>query len=254
VRLTPYFDRNGIAVYHERWEDVLAAGLVPIDEVALIHGDPPYGVKEQTNRASRKRGVQAGSVERGNNVGGRGRPQRRDFPPVVGDDRPYDPSPLLALSRPTVLWGANHYAERLPASPSWLLWDKRDGVATDDNADGELAWTNLGGPLRIFRHLWRGTCRASETGVVHLGPTQKPIALCTWVYKRAGLKRGDLVFVPCLGTGPDLPAARALGLRVIACDVEEWCCRTAVGRLREVPRPEPAAALGPLFARHGGAS
>lgn len=34
-----------------------------------------------------------------------------------------------------------------------------------------------------------------------------------------------------------------------ACDVEEWCCRTAVARLGACPHPEPANELGPLFAR-----
>ncbi len=243
--IVPYYDADGITVYHARCEEVLACGLVPVREVALIHGDPPYGVNEKTNRAATGRGLQAGTKRRRD--AGRGPINIRDFPPVVGDDGPFDPAPLLALDRPTVLWGANHYAPRVPASPSWILWDKRDGTTPDDNADGELAWSNLGGPLRIFRHLWRGTCRASETGTPHLGPTQKPIALSSYVFARAKLERGALVFVPYLGSGPDLPAARAMGLRVIACDVESWCCRTAVSRLGAAPHPEPAAALGPLF-------
>lgn len=114
-----------------------------------------------------------------------------------------------------------------------------------------LAWTNLRGTLRTFRHVWRGLARASETGVPHLHPTQKPIALSLYVFRRAKLERGALVFVPYLGSGPDLPAARAAGLRVIACDIEEWCCRVAVSRLRAAPAPEPPEQLGPLFGRGG---
>lgn len=242
--IEPYYEADGITVYNARWEDVVAARLVPVRDVALIHADPPYGVKEQTDRARRGRGTlrikRSARLHAGALVG-------RDFPSVFGDDTPYDPAAILALNRPTVLWGANHYAG-LPPSPSMILWDKRTGTTADDNADGELAWTNLGGPLRIFRHLWRGTCRASETGVAHLGPTQKPIALSTYVFQRAKLKRGDLVFVPYLGSGPDLPSAYAMGLRLICCDVEEWCCRTAVARLGAAPHPEPVA-LGPLFSQ-----
>jgi site-specific DNA-methyltransferase (adenine-specific)/modification methylase len=177
-------------------------------------------------------------------------PSCRDWPRVHGDDRPFDPSGLLALARPLVLWGANHYSPRVPESPSWIVWDKRNKLSSNDNADGEVAWTNLGGPLRIFRHLWNGVCRASEAGsTAKLGPTQKPIALSTYVFQRAKLKRGDLVFVPFLGSGPDLPAAVAMGLRVIACDVEEWCCRTAVGRLQAVTPEEASKPVGPLFER-----
>lgn len=245
--MLPYYDRDGITVYNARCEDVLAAGLVPVREVALVHADPPYGVAERTDRASKGRGLEAGTKKSRETSPGRGRISIRDFPPVAGDDRPYDPGPLLALGRPTVLWGANHYAQRVPGSPSWLIWDKRENTTPDDNADCEMAWSNVGGPARIFRHLWRGTCRASETGKVHLHPTQKPVALCSWVYERAKLQRGALLFVPYLGSGPDLVAAQAWGLRVIACDVEEWCCRVAVARLGAAPNPGPVEALGPLF-------
>lgn len=245
--MTPYYSADGITVYHARFEDVLAAGLVPVGDVALIHADPPYGVGHDPrlrhrNGPSRKPALNGGTV----------RPRAVDFPPVHGDDRPFDPAGVLALARPAVLWGANHYASRLPDSPSWLLWDKRDGVGSNDGADGELAWSNLGGALRIFRHVWSGLCRASENGGAggspkHLHPTQKPIALSAYVFNRARLKPGALVFVPFLGSGPDLPAARAMGLRVIACDVEEWCCKTAVARLGAAPHPGPVNELGPLF-------
>ena len=239
--LVPYYEADGITVYNARCEDVLAAGLVPLAEVALIHADPPYGIaykpvgKSETAGSRRRTALPHGS-------------RIRHFPAVTGDDKPFAPCTLLDIGRPAVLWGANHYASRLPDSSSWLLWDKSPGFEPIDASDGEAAWSNLGGPLRIFRHHWRGALRASEQADLHLHPTQKPIALCAWVYARAKLKRGDLVFVPYLGSGPDLPAARAMGLRVIACDVEEWCCRTAVARLGAAPHPVPAADLGPLFA------
>lgn len=244
--MTPYWTSPDglIIVYHAAYLDVLAAGVVPVREVALIHDDPPYGIAYKPGKA---RGLQSGmSVRR--NVNGRGRPKSRDWPEVTGDRAPFDPSPLLALERPTVTWGGNHYADRLPASPSWLLWDKRENFGDDDQADGEAAWTNLGGPLRIFRHVWRGLCRASEVGPApHLHPTQKPIALCSWVYARAKLKRGDLVFVPHMGSGPDLPACVAMGLRCIAVEVERWCCDTAIARLGAVTPERAAEPAGPLF-------
>ena len=232
--MKPYWvsDDGAIAVFCAPWENVHAAGLVPVRDVALVHADPPYGVSERTERAKAGRGKVA---------------KANDWPAVHGDDRPFDPAPLLALERRLVMWGANHYS--VPGSPSWVTWDKREDTTPDDNADCELAWTNLGGPARIFRHLWRGTCRASETGTPHLGPTQKPIALSTYVFQRAKLKRGDLVFVPYLGSGPDLPAAVAMGLRVIACEVVPDYCDTAIGRLGAITNERAAEPVGPLFSR-----
>ena len=234
--MKPYWvsDDGAIAVFCAPWENVHAAGLVPVSEVALIHGDPPYGIDMQADRSKTRGGVPH---------------PRRAFPKVVGDREPFDPLPLLALDRPSVLWGANNYAARLPPSAAWIVWDKRVTMPADDGSDCEMAWTNIGASARVFRHVWKGLCRDSEHGNQHLHPTQKPIALSTYVFNRAKLKRGDLVFVPYLGSGPDLPAAVAMGLRVIACDVERWCCDTAIGRLGAITNERAAEPVGPLFSR-----
>ncbi len=241
--MTPYWQSadGSITVYCARWEDVHAAGLVGKPD--LIHADPPYGASTKTRRLKSypgymkrpQRGVQGGQAH------------QRDFPEVVGDERAFDPSSILALDRPTVAWGAPYFADKLPPSPSWLWWDKRDGVRSNDFGDGELAWTNLGGPARQFAHLWNGLCRASETDGKHLHPTQKPVALSTYVFQRAKLKPGARVFVPYLGSGPDLPAAQAMGLRVVACEVVRDYCDTAIGRLGAVTAERAAEPVGPLF-------
>lgn len=238
--IVPYYTSPDgmIVVYHARWEDVLAAGLIVPAEVALVHADPPYGIGG-ANGAGRRGAPRTNKRRRGNIGAG-----ERVWPALVGGNAPFDPSGLLDLRRPTVLWGANHY-DGLPGSPSWLTWDKRPGGASTSYADVELAWSNLGGPARLWSHDWSGVCRASESGDLSLHPTQKPIALCSWVYARAKLKRGDLVFVPYMGSGPDLAACVAMGLRCIACEVEEEYCRVAVGaRLHAAPVVE---SVGPLF-------
>ncbi len=196
-----------------------ALGLRP-EDVALVHADPPFDPRQRFDGARRGRG--------GRLVGGRGRPRANDWPPMAGNDRPFDPSHLLHFPR-IVLWGANHYASRLPDQRGWLFWDKRAETGSNDGGDGELAWTNLRTPIRRFTHLWRGVARASETGVAHLGPTQKPVALVEWVFReRAKLRRGDVVVVPYLGTGPELTVCRAMGLRCIAVDIVPHWCRVAV--------------------------
>lgn len=203
--MTPYYDREGVTIYNARWEDVWPTlGLTPSD-VALCWADPPYGIAYQ-------HGAQDG---------------RPKSAPIIGDDVPYEPAPLLAFYR-LVSWGANHYANRLPNTPAWWTWDKREGTgAGPDQSDCEHAWTNIGNTARLFSCMWSGASRRTERGVF-IHPTQKPVALCEWGFKRAGLQRGDLVFSPYLGSGPEVRAALNMGLRIIGCEVVEAYCDAVV--------------------------
>lgn len=217
--MTPYYSQDGITIYNAPWEDVWGSLGLNHKEVALLWADPPYGIGVNTKRRAPRSG------------GIRG----RDWAAVAGDDAPFDPSALLAFQR-SVLWGANHYSSRLPDSDAWWLWDKRDGVTPErDQSDGEAAWTcGIDAGLRIFRHVWDGFIRASEMGPA-LHPTQKPVALSMWGFRRAKLQRGDLVFSPYLGSGPEARAALDMGLRLIGCEIVPEYCAAVVSRLRQRP-------------------
>jgi hypothetical protein len=239
--LKPYYDdaSGQIVIFNARWEDVWAhlaaqSGLKH-EDVALLWADPPYGVDERTDRSSRRSLKPGAKYPTGKTVDGTYRPASRVWPKVVGDDKPFDPAPLLAFSR-AVLWGSNFYADKLPASPTWWTWDKTDGGRVeDDNADCEHAWTNLGGMPRLFRYLWKGMCQETKDteGGKRLHPTMKPVALASWGFQRAKLEPGDLVFSPYMGSGPEARAALDMGLRFIGCEIVEEYCRAAVNRLRQ---------------------
>ena len=214
--MTPYFDRDGITIYHARCEDVLP-DIAPAD-VDLLLTDPPYGIKLSTTYKSNGRG----------RAKGRHAWEARDHVAVAGDDAPFDPAPIFAYKR-AVLFGANNYADRLPPSQSWIVWDRvSDG---DDSADAELAWTNLGGTVRTFRHMWTGYRRKSEIGF-HVHPTQKPVALMRWIVDR-WTKPGDLVLDPYMGSGPVAQACHELGRRYVGIELVEEYCEVAVKRLRQ---------------------
>lgn len=242
TKSTLYYSEPGIEIHCGRVEDVLAT--IDPKTVALLSADPPYGVNASTKNKTRKRGSAYGA----------GKWPARDFAPVEGDDRPFDPALLLTFPRASI-WGGNHFSNRLPPSPSWIFWDKRAGFGSDDGADGELAWTNLGGPMRMFTHLWRGTCRASEAGEPAKAPTQKPVALYSWLFQWR-TKPGDLIVAPYAGSGPDVLAARNLGRRIIAIECVESYCAEIVKRLRQpmlpMAQPVPRAAeptTGDLFGK-----
>ena len=158
--------------------------IVPaLQGVDACISDPPYGIKYS-------HGVGGGKLARSTKF---------DHHPIIGDDGPFDPTPLLVF--PTVvLFGANHFADKLPASSNWLVWDKRDGVCSNDQADCEMAWTNLSGPARLTRHLWNGMLKASERGESRVHPTQKPIAVMEWVILQT-VNPGDTILDPYMGSG-----------------------------------------------------
>lgn len=216
--MTPYYSDESVTIYHGDCRDVLPG--IDSGSVALVLTDPPYGVNERTDRRSKGRSALAAA---------------HDFPPVHGDDEPFDPSLLLRFPR-LVLFGANYFAERLPASSSWVVWDKVAGldskreVGFNDNADVELAWTNLGGPARLVPHRWMGLIRESEHSERRLHPTQKPVALMAKLIERY-TNPGDLILDPYMGSGSTLRAAKDCGRRAIGVEYEAAYCEVAARRM-----------------------
>lgn len=167
-----------------------------------------------------------------------------DYPDVIGDDEPFDPTPILQLCVPTVLWGANYYADRLPPTGGWLVWDKMrpDNL---DQATCELAWTNCVKGVRRFRHLWNGMMRASERGE-NYHPTQKPVALMRWVLGLRWLPGpGATILDPYMGSGPVGIAAVQLGYSYIGIEKSPGYFAIAQRRIAEA-QMQPALALGAI--------
>ena len=88
----PVYRDQHVALFHARCEDILPR-VEPSKSVTIVT-DPPYGIK-WCNSASR--------IPR----------------PILGDDRPFDPSHLLRFR--CVLFGAMHYCQRLPVGGSCLI-------------------------------------------------------------------------------------------------------------------------------------
>lgn len=220
--MQPYYEAKGITIYHGN-----CRALQLVERPALILADPPYGINYQHGKGATKNGSGKHHI-------------RGHLPPFAGDDEPFDPSHILNLETSAILWGANHYADKLPASPAWYIWDKRDGINSNDNSDCELAWANFGGSIRVYRHVWNGVIRASENGDKHLHGTQKPVALMRWCLMRAKLAPGALVYDPYMGSGPIAKACKQLGYRYIGCElVESYCETAALGLQQEVMDLEP---------------
>lgn len=177
----------------------LLHALPPVDAVV---SDPPYGIGFSLGKGT---GTLAGD-------------SKFEGVTIVGDDKPFDPSPWLKFKQ-AVLFGANHYASRLPDSAFWLVWDKRDGVCSNDQADCELAWVKGRGNVRIVRHVWMGMVKASERGESRVHPTQKPVAVMDWVIRQTTAK-GQTILDPYMGSGTTGVACARLGRAFVGIEVE----------------------------------
>lgn len=191
----PYYEQGGITIYHGDCREILPA-LGPVD---LVLTDPPYGIGLAAN------------------------PFRQKFDRAGWDDSPVDSDLLeLAISKGkhAIVWGGNYFG--LPAHQRFLVWDK---VQPEDfsSAMVEQAWSNLGGPAKLFRR------RVVSFSKQH--PTQKPIELMQWCLGFAPDAR--VILDPFMGSGTTLRAAKDLGRKAIGIELEERYCEIAARRLSQ---------------------
>jgi hypothetical protein len=207
----PYYSHAGITIYHGDCRSIVPNLYDPRAFVA----DPPYGV----GVVGRRGGLNSRRWE-------------NEYRPIEGDG---DNGLALECSAlflskfhdaKHVWFGANHYASGLPDSRGWIFWDKN---TSGDFADGELVWTNQDRPVRSFRHTWNGFARDSEVGEKRQHPSQKPVALYSWLIASLGLE--GLIVDPFLGSGSSLVAASLAGLEAIGIETDEAYCEIAAKRL-----------------------
>ena len=185
--------------------------------VHAIVSDPPYGIAHVKG------------------AGGKGKHNVRNIKAIAGDAEPFDPAHLLDFPH-IILWGANHFAARLPHG-RWRAWDKLAGLAEFDSfSDVEFAWRNGRGKDRIFSHMWKGICQASEKGSARREhPTQKPVALMQWCI--ADLP-ADVAAIcdPYMGSGTTGVAAVMMGRAFIGCEIDPEHYSVACRRIEAAQR------------------
>lgn len=211
--MKPYYQDKHCTIYHGDCRELA------LEHVGAVVTDPPYGINYKSGHNT------------GYSAPREWNKWRRDenFPPIQGDDT-FDGARWLGFDE-VVMFCAPQFLPLLPASRGIVVWDKREDVAPDNQADCEFIWTSSDRPSRIFRHLWRGLQRKGEENVSispKLHPHQKPVALMRYLI---GELTTGTVLDPYMGSGTTLRAAKDLNRQAVGVELEEKYCEIAAKRL-----------------------
>lgn len=130
---------------------------------------------------------------------------------------------ILRCSDHQLIWGGNYFADLLPPTGKWLVWDKGQRIS---QSDGELAWTSEPGALRIFT---QNRVALLVEGAQH--PTQKPIAIMQWSLLQ--LPKAKTVIDPFMGSGTTGVACARQGRSFTGIEIDPEFFDIACERIRK---------------------
>ena len=181
--------------------------------------DPPYGIGEDGAK---------------NNTRGNGKIAPTIFTAKNWDKKRPDPlyfELMRACSKNQIIFGGNYFADLLPPSSNWIVWDKMN--AGSDFADCELAWCSMKGAVRKIEYLWNGMLQGNmKNKEKRVHPTQKPLPVMEWIIQRY-TKEGDTVLDPFMGSGTTCIACKKLGRNYIGVEKDEEYFEIAQKRMEE---------------------
>lgn len=206
--MKPYYQHQGITIYHGDCENVLPELFLITGEFDLVLTDPPYGILEHGSASTRRfnHNIGQGSVA-------------WDVAPTRDLLRS-----IISLGKNSMIWGGNHFD--LGITSGWLIWDKQnDGL---NFGEAEYCWTTMQFAPRIHRE----RCVNIDNERIH--PTQKPKNLMMFCISHAEKTRPvQTILDPFMGSGTTLRAAKDLNRKAIGIEIEEKYCEIAAKRLSQ---------------------
>jgi DNA modification methylase len=177
-------------------------------KIHMVHTDPPYGMKLNTDYSQMPRGG-------------------RSYSPVIGDDKDFDPNPIFAVPADRYcIWGADWFYSRMPEGFSPIVWDKQPHhIVAGPQNHFELCWVKPSEKRRIVRKLWTGFT-AKEKGEDRVHPTQKPVEVCVDIMERGGQNVLDLYG----GSGSTLIACEKTDRTCFMMELDPSYCDAIVAR------------------------
>ena len=201
-------------------DDILK--LLNNNKIDMVYTDAPYGISIVN--------------EKTHNVGSENLAKCKQYLKIKGDDTTdtakkfYNHCISLNIDN-FILWGGNYFTDFLPFSPSWLIWDKRVDMKSNNFADGEMAWCNFKTPVRIYHQLWNGMIREGEhEDKVH--PTQKPIKMQCEILMDFTNENYNILD-GFGGSGSTLIACEQLNRNCYMMEYEPYYCQVIINRWEE---------------------
>jgi site-specific DNA-methyltransferase (adenine-specific) len=195
--------------------------LPTLEKVDAVITDPPYGI------AWVHSGI--GYLKNGKLLGTKHGGER-----VTGDNKPFDPTPFIPLAPYLLFWGANNFADKLPPSTGWRVWDK--GIAPGLSfSDFEMAWSSAETKAVMWRQQWCGFNREGERDPRE-HPTQKPVGIMTKCLEM--FPKAETILDPFMGSGTTGVACMNLGRSFIGIEIEPKYFDIACERIENAQRQQ----------------
>lgn len=225
--MQPYFERDGIVIYHGDCRDVMP--LLPA--VDLVVTDPPYSFGMASTAQEGKAGSWADLMN-----------AATWYAAWLGECR------RLTGNRRGAAWVFNSWRSfpilaRASFETGWpieslLVWDKEwigpggtRGLRPSYELAALFAHPDFSLTDRGLPDIWRSKWSAIKP---HGHPAEKPEALLARIIRESG---GEVILDPFCGSGSTLAAARVLGKRAIGIEAEERWCSVAARRLDQLVLP-----------------
>ena len=178
-------------------------------DLAIV--DPPYGLgKNKTFR-----------VNPYNSQNSLTKFQAKDWDDSIPPDQYFNE--LKRVSKNQIIWGGNYFP--LSCYRTFIVWDKMTYVPSMSQV--ELAYTSFDSPARLVK--------INSTQLDRIHPTQKPVALYTWILSRY-TEQGDRILDTHLGSGSIAIACHDMGFHLDGFELDEEYFDAASKRLRDHQR------------------
>jgi DNA modification methylase len=193
---------------------------LPDKSFDLVLTDPPYGIEMDKG------------FEGFEGFGGFGTPiaRKRYEDDEWDSERPSKEvfKHILRVGKTVMIFGGNYFADILPASTHWLVWDKLNTMPTF--SDCELVWTNSKRKsVKKYTFLWNGLIGKE---LVRFHPTQKPVELLKELLTDY-TDEGGSVLDCYAGSGTTIVAAKQMGRKATGIEISEKYCEIAKNRLAQ---------------------
>ena len=198
--------------------------------VDLLLTDPPYGIKMAKNFfIDTKRGREKGFVYEN-------KFKKKDWDNKRPDKNIFDE--IRRISKNQIIFGGNYFADLLPYSRGWIVWDKKENERIAPNfSDCELCWTSFDKNIKKYVFGWYGVEGINNRKESKIHPTQKPLALISYLMERS-TRQGDLVLDCFSGSGTTAVACHNLKRRFICIEKDPEYWKSSCERLEQAQRQQ----------------